>query len=398
MTTLRKRRVGSIADELIHKSRESALAAVQIFNNPQIGFKSEIFIVTMCIAWTYLLHAYYRKQGIEYRYFKQSGSRKIFDKTKAGAYKHWELERCLNTEDSPIDKDTANNLRFLIGLRHEIEHQMTDKIDDYLSARFQACCLNFNHYVKKLFGNDKGIDKYLAFSLQFSSMNEEQVDILASDTEIPENIQKFIEGFDGALSDLEYNSPQFAYRVLFIAKTANNKGQADKVIEFIKPDSPLAKDVNITYTLTKESEKRKYLPKNIVTTMNKEGFSRFSITNHTNLWKSLEAKEPNKHFGILVEKTWYWYDSWLKEVRKHCEENRDLYTEKKYLSDKIVSTIQEEGFSKFSIHSHTELYESKNAKEPNKCFGILVKKTWYWYESWLKEVRKHCEENRDLYT
>jgi len=326
MTNSRKRRVGSIADELIHKSRESALAAVQIFNNPQIGFKSEIFIVTMCIAWTYLLHAYYRKQRVEYRYFKQSGSRKIFDRTKAGAYKYWELERCLNTDGSPIAKDTANNLRFLIGLRHEIEHQMTDKIDDYLSARFQACCLNFNHYVKKLFGNDKGIDKYLAFSLQFSSMNEEQLDILASDTDIPKNIQKFIEGFDGALSDPEYNSPQFAYRVLFIAKTANNKGQADKVIEFIKPDSPLAQNLNTTYVLYKDQEKTKYLPSKIVSTMNDEGFTKFTMHNHTELWKSINAREPNKRFGILVEKTWYWYDSWLQEVRKYCKANKNLYS------------------------------------------------------------------------
>lgn len=31
------------------------LLAVQIFNNPQIEFKSELFIVTTVIAWTYLL-------------------------------------------------------------------------------------------------------------------------------------------------------------------------------------------------------------------------------------------------------------------------------------------------------------------------------------------------------
>lgn len=56
----RIRRVSSIRNELAHKSREAALAAVQIFNNPQIQFKSELFIVTMNIAWTYLLHAHFR--------------------------------------------------------------------------------------------------------------------------------------------------------------------------------------------------------------------------------------------------------------------------------------------------------------------------------------------------
>jgi len=56
--TARKRRVKSIADELLQKSREAALAAVQIYNNPTIQFKAELFIITMNIAWTYLLHAH----------------------------------------------------------------------------------------------------------------------------------------------------------------------------------------------------------------------------------------------------------------------------------------------------------------------------------------------------
>ena len=142
----RQRKIGSVKSELVKKSREAALSAVQIFNNPNISFKSEAYIVLMTIAWTYLLHAYYRKKKVEYRYYKQLGQRKKFDKTAKGAYKHWELERCLNTSENPIDKDSANNLRFLIGLRHEIEHQMTSRIDDLLSARFQACCLNYNKY------------------------------------------------------------------------------------------------------------------------------------------------------------------------------------------------------------------------------------------------------------
>lgn len=189
---LRLRRVGSVADELVLKSRESALAAVQIFNNPQIVFKSEIFIVTMCIAWTYLLHAHYRKNKIEYRYFEFKGKKRIFDRTKHGAYKHWELERCLNTANSPIDRDTANNLKFLIGLRHEIEHQMTKRIDNYLSDRFQACALNYNEYIKKLFGEHLGLDKYLSFSLQFSSLEKEGVDTLTDQENLPKHIHKFI--------------------------------------------------------------------------------------------------------------------------------------------------------------------------------------------------------------
>ena len=186
--TVRKRSVGSVKGELVAKSRDAALSAIKIFNDPLISFKSEAFIVLMVIAWTYLLHAHFRSLGIEYRYHTQRKKRKVFDKTKKGAYKYWELERCLNEKNSPIDTDTANNLRFLIGLRHEIEHQMTKSLDSYLSGRYQACALNFNEYVKKLFGKQCGLDAHLTYSLQFVQIAQEQIQGGALQAEIPENI------------------------------------------------------------------------------------------------------------------------------------------------------------------------------------------------------------------
>lgn len=321
----RVRRVHSVTTELLTKSREAALAAVQIFNSPLITFRAEIFTVLMNIAWTYLLHAHYRKRRIEYRYYQQRNSRRVFDKTKSGAHKHWELERCLNDNDSPIDRDSANNLRFLIGIRHEIEHQMTTRLDNALSAKFQACCLNYNEYVKKLFGEKSGIDRHLAFSLQFSSVSQEQIEALPSPESMPPHVRAFVQGFEGGLTDQEFNSPKFAYRVLFVAKTANRKGQADQVIEFVKAGSPLADDVNKTYAIIKETERPKLLPSEVVARMKADGFPRFGMSNHTDLWKSLDAKDPAKGYGVQIAKTWYWYENWLEEVRKHCREKAGAY-------------------------------------------------------------------------
>jgi hypothetical protein len=322
----RVRRLFSVRLELLTKSREAALAAVQIFNSPLITFKSEIFIVLMNIAWTYLLHAYYRKKGVEYRYYRQGPKRRVFDKTKSGAHKYWELERCLNDEESPIDNDTANNLRFLIGIRHEIEHRMTSRLDSSLSAKFQACCLNYNEYAKKLFGERYGIDKQLALSLQFSSISRDQIEGLPSPEEMPSHIKAFIDGFEGRLSAEEFNSTRYAYRVLFVAKTANRKGQADQVIEFVKPDSPLAQHVNKAYTVIKEIEKKKYLPGQIVEMMKTEGYRSFNMYDHTQLWKERDAKKPAKGYGTMVAgKHWHWYERWVDVVRKHCQENAADY-------------------------------------------------------------------------
>lgn len=49
-----KKNVFSIKDELIRKGREAVLAAVQVYNNPNITFKAETFITLAVIGWTYL--------------------------------------------------------------------------------------------------------------------------------------------------------------------------------------------------------------------------------------------------------------------------------------------------------------------------------------------------------
>ena len=320
----RSRKIWSIKSELLTKSREAMLSAVQIFNNPNIIFKSESFIVLVNISWTYFMHAYYRDKKIDYRYFEQKGKRKRYDKTKRGAYKYWELERCLNDKNCPIDKIPKSNLNFLIGLRHEVEHQMTTRIDDYLSARFQACCLNYNNYIKKLFGDEFGIDKHLSFSLQFSSISDEHAKQLNDFSELPANIGSFINDFDNSVTEEEFNNPQYSYRVLYVPKTANRKGQADKVIEFIPANSPEAQGLNKEYVLIKDRERPKFLPNQIISKVKELGYNKFTMHKHTKLWQSKNAKEKEKGFGVEVANTWYWYDNWLKEVIDYCGEQGDL--------------------------------------------------------------------------
>lgn len=326
MGALRKRRVKSVKGELLKKSREAALAAVQIFNSPSITFKAESYIVLMIIAWTYLLHAYFRSRKIEYRYFREENGRRHFDRTTHGAFKYWELERCLNEKLTPVDKNTSNNLRFLIGLRHEIEHQMTTRIDDMLSARFQACCLNYNDTIKKLFGSEFGIEKHLSFSLQFSGVSMEQKSLLDEYPNLPTNILAYVNSFDSGLSDEEFSSPKYAYRLLFVPKTANHKGQADRVIEFVRSDSPLADEVNKAYVVIKESDKQKFLPSQIVKLMQQEGFLKFRMKEFVDLWKSKDARAKGSVYGALVAgKAWYWFSNWVEVVRKHCAENAVIY-------------------------------------------------------------------------
>lgn len=316
----RKRMIGSLALELIAKSREAALCAIRVFNDPHVSFKSETFIVLMNIAWTYLLHAHYRRKRIEYRYFTQTGKKRKFDRTKHGAFKYWELERCLNDKASPIDKNTTNNLRFLIGLRHEIEHQMTRSLDSFLSGRYQACALNYNEYMKKLFGKRYALDSHLTYSIQFIELTEEQLSGPAPQAQIPERLRAYVAEFDGVLSHDEYNSPHFSYRLLFKKKLVNRPGQADRVVEFIDPNSDLAKTIDKEYWVKKDVERLKYLPSHVVAEVQKAGFPNFRIQpDHVRMWKAEDAKNSAKGYGVQVESAWYWYENWIKRCIELCK-------------------------------------------------------------------------------
>jgi Domain of unknown function (DUF3644) len=322
----RVRRVGSVKAELITKAQESALCAIKIFNDPLIKFKSEAFIVLMVISWTYLLHAFYRSKGIDYRYFKQNAKRKTYDRTKHGAKKHWELERCLNDDACPIDNDAKNNLRFLIGLRHEIEHQMTRSLDNFFSGRYQAAVLNLNHYLKELFGSKHALDSHLTYSIQFVELTGEQLQLADTPESLPPNLRAYIQAFDGALTHDEYNAPRFAYRLLFKRKNVNRPGQADKVVEFIDPNSDLAKAIDREYWVKKEVERPKFRPTRVAEEVRASGFPQFRVhPEHVALWKGEDAKNPAKGYGVNVAGTWFWYESWIKRCIELCAAAGDRY-------------------------------------------------------------------------
>jgi len=323
MGAARQRSIKSVKSELIKKSREAILAAVQIYNNPQITFKSEAFITLAIIAWTYLMHAYFRGEGIDYRYYRFSGKRKQFDKTSRGADKHWELERCISCKECPLDTDTKNNLKFLIGIRHEIEHQMTSQIDEFLSAKLQACAINYDYYLTQFFGTKLSVSKELAITIQFAAITPTQRKQLLSTDKLISNVRAYIAEFEEALSDDELRSSRYAYRVLYTPVSVNRKGQADSVIEFVKPGSPLADDIE--RVLIKETEKAKFLPSEIVELMQNEGYHNFKMQQHTDLWKENDAKNPDRGYGTQISKQWYWYKSWVEFVRQHCQENANCY-------------------------------------------------------------------------
>jgi len=310
---MKKNRIfSSERKNLIKKSREAALSAVQIYNNPLTTFKTESFIVLFNLAWTYLLHAYYRSKKIDYRYYEIKKIRKRYLRNPDGTIKYWDLMKCVSDANCPLDEDTTNNLKFLIGLRNEIVHKSVPELDTFLSARYQACALNYNYYLKKLWGEDYSLDNNLALSLQFSELDYDQKNII-KDTKkrIPKNVQTYVATFDRGLTENHLSNERFSYKLLFVKVNAKRVGQADRVVEFIDPESELAKNISKEYWVKEDREKPKYSATQVIRKVQEAGFKDFGMYQHTLFWKKHKGKDPSKGFGTKVVKLWYWYDNWV---------------------------------------------------------------------------------------
>lgn len=124
------------------------------------------------------------------------------------------------------------------------------------------------------------------------------------------------------MSDDDFQSPSYSYHLLFIRKLVGKRGQADRAIEFISADSPLAKTIDHDYWVLKETERKKYRATDIKNMMGKEGYPNFNIHHHTLLWKRLDAKNPGKGFCTeVIPGQWLWYDRWIEVVRQYCKES-----------------------------------------------------------------------------
>jgi hypothetical protein len=73
-----------VDDELLIKAREAMIAAVHTFNSAGLTFRAGLFIVTAIIAWPYLIHAWFKREGVDYRHTRNQGGEKVQARLRTG--------------------------------------------------------------------------------------------------------------------------------------------------------------------------------------------------------------------------------------------------------------------------------------------------------------------------
>lgn len=89
---------------------------------------------------------------------------------------------------------------------------MSNKIDEYISAKLQACAINYDYYITKLFGDKHNINKELALAIQFSPITPEQQKNLTGNAHIISSIRNFITKFESELPEESLQNSRYAYK------------------------------------------------------------------------------------------------------------------------------------------------------------------------------------------
>ena len=303
--------LGVRGDELLIKAREAMIAAVQNFNSAGMTFRGEIFLVTAVIAWTYLVHAWFRREGIDYRYKEKQ--------TPQGADRYWELGKCLKHPRCPVKGGSLKNLEFLIDIRHEVEHRMTNRIDDAIGAKLQACALNFNNLLKREFGSDLGLERRLPLALQFATFDRDQRFALKAASGLPPNVEAAIDAFEHGLTEDEVRDPAYRISYGFVPMVGKRAGAADFAVQIVPSGSPEAADIE--KIILKEVHRERYPPSKVVQKVQRSGFPKFETKHHIQLWKERDAKNPAKGYGCQgdYKGSWVFFDRWIDAVIAYCE-------------------------------------------------------------------------------
>ncbi len=226
-----KQYISPLSRSFLNKSKNSCLLAVEVYNKPNVNFRTENYILLMMISWTSAFHALFIEKGLKYKYSDEE---------------YYDLIKCIEVYKSSKKnfevEAISENLIYLYTLRNEIVHRNTAPIDEDIFGECQACLYNLQDFLDYYWKNEFSVLTSLTFSLQFSksySASKEKAIKKYGASKIG-SLKKFIENYKSNLANTKpdiINSPRFSFKVYLIPKLVNKENHSDIAVEFVKIDS-----------------------------------------------------------------------------------------------------------------------------------------------------------------
>ena len=239
----------------LHAACAEAVLAVRLYNNAAEARAFEGFVVHMHMAWLYLMHARFLRDGIDFRYRRRDDPRR-FVKVD-GEYKRWELARCVEERWSDLDGAVRKNLEFFIGLRNRIEHRHARQDKNLafaVSGHAQALLLNFEEELTSTFGSDYSLATVLRFPIFVGTFTTEGTEaLLKLRDRLPASLKRFIGDFHDGLKDEVAADARFELRLRVVLEQVQ-RGDDVLAIQFTRWDDMTAEERELVTELGRRGQ------------------------------------------------------------------------------------------------------------------------------------------------
>lgn len=317
---------GDLAEEyrLVAKARESALAALRVYNDPLAGFRTETFIVLMIIAWNSLLQALLERAGVDYYERDESGH--VVERDGRGKVKDTaELIRLGLAGDDRRSQAMRYNLDFFLRLRNVIAHRYLPSLDPLIVEEAQSLLLNFESVLVENFGDEAKLGDQLAVPLQLSGFRNSggQTSLKRAQGVLPVDVSDFLARHRSEVPDDVLTSPEYALRIFFVPVAANRERTADAVVHFITRDAypNLVDEVERQVAVVDKPKQVPVAsgdllrPGEVVSLVAERLPFRFTADTHTRAWKYFKVRPPSG--AAEPEATDQRYCRWDRLMRGH---------------------------------------------------------------------------------
>lgn len=196
-------------------SAEEACLAVRLYNDSAEDRSFEGFVIHMHLAWLYLLHAEFIRDGIDYRYWDPKRTKRLL--RIDGEPKMWELERSMRERWPDEYEPVRANLMLFIRLRNRLEHRHAHAdaaLMLRLSGHSHALLVNFNEEMTSQFGDERSLAHRLRIPLfvgTFSPQGEQALRRFRKT--LPKDLDGFLTGYESGLDEAVVSDPRFEFRL-----------------------------------------------------------------------------------------------------------------------------------------------------------------------------------------
>ena len=157
----------SLSEQLVNKSKEAFMMAIEVYNKPTIHYRLEGFSFYICNAWELMLKAHLiNTKGEASIYYPDKPSRTI------------SLENCIERIFTNAKSPIRRNFEKIIELRNTSTHFITEEYEMVYVPLLQACVFNFVEKMKEFHNVDMTEiipENFITLSVRITALDETEI-------------------------------------------------------------------------------------------------------------------------------------------------------------------------------------------------------------------------------